>query len=54
MNLFGDKLEQGVLEQFGEVKPHQTGSRATNNENFSEIMVIKKATGLGGSVSLGG
>jgi hypothetical protein len=47
MNLFGDKLEAGVLEQFGEVRPQ---NKIKNQEtmpggeaNFSELMVTKKS-----------
>ena len=47
MNLFGDRLEQGVLELFGEiVKPKEAKMEA--NESFSSILVIKKPTGLRG------
>ena len=45
MNLFGDRLEQGVLELFGEInKPKEAKMEA--NESFSSILVIKKPAGF--------
>jgi len=46
MNLFGDKLEQGVLEQFGEIKPHHASVNKAGEAIFSEILVMKKPTSL--------
>ena len=41
MNLFGDKLEQGVLDQFGEVKPPQKNKADQEGmeANFGNILV---------------
>ena len=49
MNLFGDKLEQGVIEQFGEVKPMSKEQKG--GSEFSEVMVIKKPGGLGAGLA---
>jgi hypothetical protein len=46
MNLFGDRLEQGVLDLFGEIQKPKEPKLDANTESFSSIMVIKKPAGL--------
>jgi hypothetical protein len=49
MNMFGDTLERGVLEQFGEVKKQQVQNQMAN-EGFTDIL-MKKKSGFGSASS---